>query len=466
MSRRKHGDRPAELAQAREVKIMMTEQGTSGLKEYSGFVTEAYLTSLQWPAAYAVYNRLRRSMPEIVMMRQAFSTWARNVKLNVDLPENPTDDDTRYKEFVESVFEEMEGGFGLFMDTLINHVPFMGWGWWEIVPGRRDMEWTPPDDDTWQSESDDGLIGLRRLAWRDNSSFYSWEFDKKKRLLGMWQQDYPNPKVMLPLENSLHMTFGDPNNPEGLTPLEAVYRLERIRYGLEVVQGIGYEHAAGHLAVKKTEDGQLSTEDKNNVKDAARAILTAREGNYAMWPFGLDGTVIDVPFSAAPSILEAIKYYGVTALSCYTMQWIALSATTGAGSYAAMNDSSSMGVFTFNSMLDGFAAQLDAQVGKRLYNWNKSAFPNMTARPKLTLTHIEKETALAEMSAFVSAMRDVLPLGDDDIKEIRERVPFLSNSAPDPEEADQPEEMTPEQQAQKTIDIFDSASAIYRAKKG
>jgi hypothetical protein len=463
MSRRKHGNATAELA---ETKIMMYEKGSSGLKEFSGFVTEAYNSALYWPRVQPIYSRLRRSMPEMVVVRQAFSSWARNVKIRVDLPENPTDDDRAYQEFIETTFAEMEGGFGSFIDTVINNVPFYGWGWFTVVPGRRDPDFKAPDGDPWKPESDDGLIGLRRLAWRDTSSFYKWEMeDNTKRLLGMWQLDMPNLQTLLPLEESLHLTFGDPNNPEGLTPLEAVYRLERIKYGLEVINGIGFEHAAGYVNVKKTEAGQLSSADLTLIANAAKAILTGQQGNYAAWPFGIDGEVKDISFAAGPALLAAIQYYGVLALSCYTMQWIALSATTGSGSYAAMTDSSSMGVFTFNSMLDGFASQLDAQVGKRLYEWNKASFPNLTKRPTLAFTHIDKEIALNELSQFVSQISSVIKLGPDDIKAIREHIPFLPDTpGQDQSETDRPA-ATPEQIAQQTSDTIQAAMNVYRANK-
>lgn len=464
MSRRKHGVR--DLAQG-STRIMLTEEGTSGLKAFSGFVAEAYNQKLYWPQVQPIYNKLRRSMAEMVIIRQAFSTWARNVTIRVDLPENPTDDDTRYQKFIESVFSEMTGGFGGLIDTLLNNVPFFGWGWWTVVPGRRDPDWTDPDGDGWKSESDDGLIGLRRLAFRDSSSFQRWDMDDRNHLRGMWQQDFSTgtQAVLLPLEQSLHITFGDPNNPEGLSPLEAIYRISQIKYGLEVVQGIGFEHAAGYLNIKKTNEGSLSADDKTNIALVAKAILTAQQGNYAAWPFGIEGEVKDIGFAAAGSLLSAIQYYGVLALSCYTMQWIALSATTGAGSYAAMTDSSTMGVFTFNSMLDGFATQFDAQVGKQLYEWNKAAFPNLTKRPEIHFTHIEKELALGELSAFIVAMADILKLGPDDIKAIRERVPFLPKEQTGDQVQATSDETTPEQAAAVTAQTINQALNVFRANR-
>jgi hypothetical protein len=453
--------------------ISLIEKGSSGLKSWSGYIAEAYNQQLYWPAAYPVYSRIRRSMSEMVMVRQALSTWARNVSVDISLPDNPSDDDKKYKDFIFSVFDEVEGGFGRLIDTIVNNVPFYGWGWFSVVPARRDPSWIPPNKgDDWRSESDDGLIGLRRFAWRDPSSFFRWEMNDNKRVLGMHQQDPPLPPVYLDNASSLHLTFGDPNNPEGLSPLEAVWRIERIKHALEVIQGIGFEHAAGYLNITKTESGTISDDDKTNVHAAARAILSAQEGNYALWPFGIQGEVKDINFAAAGNLLEVIKYQGVLALSCFTMQWMALSATTGAGSFAAMQDSSNMGVFTFNAMLDGFASQLDAQVGKRLYEWNKMSFKGLTKRPKIVFTHIEKEAQLSELSQFISSMNGFMPMGEKDWKAIRKRVNFLPKDIPEMEDKptnqqppEQPlpppggdgQELTPEEIAQQAQDVVEQA---------
>ena len=414
-----------------EVRIVFNEAGTSGVKEQHGFVYEAYNAQLYWPGVHSTYHRLRTSMPEIVSIRQAFSAWARRISPIVELPDNPTDDDKRFQEFVLSDFENMEGGFGRLIDDMVNHVPFNGWGWWEAVPSRRLEDWRPPDvDDDWRSEENDGLIGIRRLAWRDASTFYGWDFTPKKKLKGFIQHDFPNQPVTLPLNKSLHITYGGGNSPEGSTPMQAVWRLERIKYGLEVIQGIGFEHSAGHLNVKKTEKGDLSTQAKGLVKDAARAILTAQEGNYALWPYGMEGEVKDINFAAANSILEAIKYYGILTLSVYVMQWIALNTMTGTGSFASADNSTDMSVTVYNGMMDGFAQQFSDQIGRRLYQWNKYAFPNLTKRPKIRFSHIEKNIALDTLGSFWRQIDGIIPLGEDDYKAFRERSQFMPKNLP------------------------------------
>ena len=434
------------------------ELGVSGLKEFSGYVEEAYSRELRWPTVSPLYGRMRRSDPEVSVVRNVFTSLARSLTLRWELPDNPTDGDKAAQEFAETIFDDVEGGKSTFLETLTSNVPFLGWGWWEVLPGYRNPGWRPPNGDTWRSSYDDNRIGIRRLAWRDTSSFYKWEFEDNGKLAGMWQWAHPKPMTMLPLDRSLHLTFGDAHNPEGLSPLEAVWRLERIKYGLEVVQGIGFEHAAGYLSV--TANNTLTPADKIAIRDAARSIMSAQEGNYAAWPNGVTGELKDVPFAAAASILEAIKYFGILKLMIFNMQWVALSSVSGVGSNAAMQDSSSMFITTYNAMMAGFASQINDQIGKRLFQWND--FPGMTKRPVLKIDPINK-LALSELAAILGPLKAVMEFGDDDLIAIRKQTGFLPETLPDIENDSEPEDtttdqvQTPEDGAPETDAVQDDA---------
>lgn len=422
-----------EKAQPQEVKIPLYEKGTSGLKESSGFIHEAYNASLWFPTCIPLYSRLRTSNPEIVMVRRAFSSWASNVRPVVNLPEKASDADKKYRDFLESDFDNMDGGFSDWLDTCINYVPFMGWGWWDVQASVRDPSWKAPSaDDSWESEEDDGLNGIRRIAWRDNNTFAGWDLSQpNKRLLGMWQQDYPNPKVKLDYNKSLHVTFGGSNSPEGTTPLEAVWRAERIQYGFSVIHGFGFEHAAGYLSVEKTQAGDISAADRTNVALAAKAILSAQEGNYAIWPYGMTGEVKDIPFAAGESLLNAIKHYSILILSMYTMQWLALNTMTNTGALASQVDSTNAGIYSYNAMLDGLASQYDDQIGKRLWKWNKDKFAGVTKRPKITFSHIENTLDLGALGQFWSAVYDKLPIGEDDYNALRQKTGWMPEETPE-----------------------------------
>lgn len=406
-------------------KIDYKEYGSPGLETYAGFVKQAYITDLTWPAVGPLYSRLRRSDPEVTIVRNLFVTLARDVKLSWSVPDEYADD-KRYQDAVDfgnSVLDDIDGGQDRFIETLISHVPFMGWGWWEVVPGVRSQSWRSPDDDGWKSQNNDNRIGFRRFAWRDTSSFYKWDMDDKTgRLNGFVQSDFPNPTIAIPLNRSLHITFGDPNNPEGLSPLEAVYRLERIKYGLEVINGIGFEHTAGYLSINAQQD-KITESDKADIRRMVKAVLTAQESNYLALPKDVTAEFVDSSFQAAASLLEAIRYYGILKLMIFNAQWVALSSLSGSGSYAAMSDSSEMFINYYNAMIEGFVNQVDRQLGPRLFQEYNDF--GLEVRPTLSVTKIEKDVDLAAMGQFLQTFSMIGELTTDDIEAIRKRSRFL-----------------------------------------
>ena len=438
----------------REKTSRFSELGTLGLEEWAGYIQEAYTAELYWPKAYTVYNRIRRSDPEMIMVRTGFQTFTRGVRLEWELDtDDPTDDDLRARDFGNEVLGDIEGGTGQLIEQMVSYTPFMGWAWWEIVAGRRQTGWRIGDD-PWRSQYDDGRIGIRRLAFRDHSSFFRWNIDNSTgRLKGLEQLDSPNPLVTIPIERSLHLTFGDSGtNPEGLTPLEGVYRLEYIKRGLEIIQGIGFEHSAGHLSVTTEEEGTITTDAKNAIAKAARAVMMAKEGNYAAWPKGVRGEIIDSTFSAAGDLLSAIRYYGLLKMTLYNAQWMAISTISDSGAYSAIQDMTTMYLLSLNSMLAGFAQQASEQLGRWLFDVaNPGAFPGMTKRPVLRASAIEKTISLEELGAFVSQIAPIMPLSDADLIEIRRKSGFL------PQEIAEDQQMTvedePETDDEDTTDV-------------
>jgi hypothetical protein len=116
------------------------------------------------------------------------------------------------------------------------------------------------------------------------------------------------------------------------------------------------------------------------------------------------------------------------------MQFVALNTMTNTGALASQVDSTQIGIFSFNSMLDGFGAQYDNQVGKRLYQWNKASFPNLTKRPTIRFSHIENNIAMQELGGFLRSINGIIPLGEDDTKAFRKRSGWMPENNPNPED--------------------------------
>lgn len=426
---------------------LFEEIGTPGLDMFYGILSEAYINELQWPSVEPVYTRMWRSDPEVAVARLVLDTLASQVEIRPELPDNASDDDLRAAEFVEQEFDNLEGGIYNWLKKAITTVPFYGWGWWEIVPAMRKEGWRPPDkDDEWRSTYNDGLVGARRLAFRSYSSFNRWEQDSRQRATGFVQYDHAGHSATIPANRSVHLTFGDVDSPEGLATLEAMYRLERYKYGLEVIMGIGFEHSAGYLNVNFGEGKTPSSSDIAEIKKAARAILSAQEGNYALWPTGVTGEVKDVTFSAAQHILEASRYYGLLKLQLLNMQWVSIAVTAGTGAYAAAQDSSAMGIMSINAMIENFTKQLNDQYIRWLFRVNKDAFPGLTRLPKVTATKIRKNVDLTSMTAFLRAYNDLFgEFSVDDVIKIRTETDILTDTPPsEPEEIYRPAGQKPE----------------------
>jgi len=82
--------------------------------------------------------------------------------------------------------------------------------------------------------------------------------------------------------------------------------------------------------------------------------------------------------------------------------------------------------------MEGFIKQIDNQVFKRLFKINELSFPGMENRPTLAFTPVEKSISLEELGGFMEKL-DMLVLGDDDIKAIREKSGFLPTAIPEEE---------------------------------
>ena len=435
-----------ELAEPRErVGIKFYEAGTSGIQSWSGFITEAYLASLTYPTCYPEFNRIWQSMPEMRMAKNVFSTWGRQVTPIIRLPKNASDDDKAAQQYYYEMLDDIDGGFAQLLDTYLLYTPFFGTEWLESPACLRDPNWIPPKDvdgepDEWRSQYDDGLYGIRRFSHRSMAVFDKWDLTEKgKKLKGMWQRDYPNVPTRLDINNSLHLTVGDPTNPEGAAGLIPVYRLERKKYGYEVILGIGSERGAGYLKVNRTEQGVLSEKDKGEIAEAAKNIQSAQEGNYGYVPFGMEMELVDTPFSAANTILETIKLYSLLSLSVFNLQALGLNTLTSTGALASVSDASAMAVLGFNGLLDNFSQQFDDQIMRRLWKVNHdpkgmNAWPGATSRCHFEISHLDKDIALAELSSFVSAMDGILTYGPDDMKAIRKRSGFLPEEEPNPED--------------------------------
>lgn len=413
------------LAQARNSgneKVPLGEEGSTGIGNITGYLDFSPLPELRWPSAYKVYNRLRRTDPEVSVARLMMTLFGRSVRLEFRSGASGQNDDEALK-YVRTMFNEMEGGTNSLIDAIVSYTPFMGFSIWEKIYGFRNGK----SYNGWVSRYTDGLPAIRKLSWRDHSTWFKWDFDKDDNLLGFQQMVTKGNKsgiFRLPKSKLLHLTFGDSVSPEGLTPLEAIYRLERMKYGFEVIFGIGAEHTAGYFSVDA--EKRLTPSDRNFIETTVSNVMKAQENNYAVFPPGFKGGIIDSPFAAASIILEAIRFYGITKLQLFLMHFVSIGTTSGSGSYSSIKDASDLSILAFNSMMQGFAASINEQIINPLFRnrfvTNKFG---VIEPPVCYFTSVEKPVNLSDLGVFLRHLNNIVEFTEEDVQAIRRRSAFL-----------------------------------------
>jgi len=399
------------------------ELGSLGIKATSGLLSLAELPELKWPAAYKLFERIRRTDSEIgLIVRPVFSTWGRRTGIEVVLPDNPTPDDYEFQQYAETMFSEIQDGFETFIDTMVSYTPFHGWAYWNVVWGLRDGE----ELDGWSSAYSDGLPAIRKLSFRHPSTMVGWQWadnnNTSSKFMGLIQS-INGQRKLVPIEQSLHLKFGDQIVPEGLSPLEAIYRNAKMKGGLEYVFGIGADHAAGFLKIE-TEGRDIQPADRAKVADLAYNALAASPGNFALFPRGMKGTLEHSSFSAASSLLEAIRYYGLLKLQAYQMQVVAMATTADTGARSALSEGGNFATAFFNSMIQGFGSQFNTQIGKKLLRHPviNQRFPNLSKNIVFRFKAIPKDIALADIVKLIPVMDKYHTLTTDDWASIRQQT--------------------------------------------
>ncbi len=402
----------------------MAEIGTPGIEVYSGFVMQADNVKLFWPAVWPLYNRLLRRSDVVAQWRELTTAMVSGNTLYWESPlENPSDADLRFVEFLHTIWDDIPGGSQKLMETWAAYI-LAGWMWFENVPARRDGKKATGAD--WVSVYDDELIGLRDVAFRHHGSFHKWEFKDNNHLYGFVQRDDSSNagwEVTIPLPRSTHVTLGDRTNPEGLSPFEALWRPENLRHNYEIVMGIGIEASAGKIII--TSEQQLTTADKATIERNSRALMAAQEGNFGLFPSHLSVENLNIPFPAAATTLDAIKYYEHLMAKILGIQWMSLSLTGDAGSNASMFTAAGMWLKQHNIRVSGAAAQIGEQLASQLRRYNMAQFGSVKRLPILKATPVETNISLSELAQFVTTVWPLIEITPEDEAALRRASDFL-----------------------------------------
>ena len=249
-------------------KLDLASIGTTGLRQFGGYVNEEFLRELTGSKAASVYREMTDNDPAVGAVVFALSTLIRQIEWTVQSTDESPEAEAA-KEFVEGVLDDMETPWSSVVDEICSMFIY-GFAPLEILWKRRSG--TKSADPIHRSAFSDGKIGIRALPLRAQNTIFRWEFDPVDgRPVGMYQQPWSGAQVFVPgYKLLLFRTSDQRNNPEGRSILRSAYRPWYFKKRIEEIEAVGVERDLAGLPV-----AYIPTQYMSADADAAdRAVAT------------------------------------------------------------------------------------------------------------------------------------------------------------------------------------------------
>lgn len=250
------------------LRLRMGETGFTGLREINGIVLEQLRKDLRWPNA----NRTYQEMLEDATIASAIkltNLMIGRVKWDVKVPVDASESTKKKAKFLKQCMGDMDHSWAAFIREVVSYIPY-GFSIHEKVYRRR----TRANG----SKYNDGLVGLKKLPIRSQTTVYEWQFDDEGRdLLGVVQDtnllrdgyrvSTKPGKIEIPRKKFLlFRADATRDNPEGNSPLASVYVAWRIRKEIEQFEAIGVSRDLGGLPVLKIPPKYMSADASDEEK--------------------------------------------------------------------------------------------------------------------------------------------------------------------------------------------------------
>lgn len=208
--------------------MTFADVGSTGLRQFSGWVREEFLQDLVGREGMAKYREMSDNNPTIGAILFSIMQAIRKVEWRLEAP-NDSAEAKREVEFVEQCMEDMTHTWENFVEEALSMLVY-GFAPHEIVYKRRlgrrpeSRPGPKPTRDIASSNFDDGRIGWRRLPLRGQDTIFKWFFDDNGQIEGMSQQPWVGAIIDLPIEKLLlFRPISHKNNPEGRSVLRNSY---------------------------------------------------------------------------------------------------------------------------------------------------------------------------------------------------------------------------------------------------
>lgn len=252
----------------KKARMLAVEIGATGTFELDSLAVDRVRPELTGDRGRLIYERMK-SDSTVSSVLFAIEMMLRRSRWKC-FPKYPKDSKAvEYAEFFESLRDDMSLTWENFITNVMSMLTY-GWSFFEIVAKRRlgyDAE-VP-------SKYNDGLWGIRKLAFRAQTTLDEWLLDANGGVKAMQQRVYikdADTVRIIPIEKALLFRAGFwKDSPEGESPLRGAYDPWILLQGINRAEAYGIERELNGLPVIRV-PADLMDSARNGDPDSQAAM--------------------------------------------------------------------------------------------------------------------------------------------------------------------------------------------------
>jgi phage gp29-like protein len=403
----------------RRVKIQREQIGSSGIQSYFGYVQEDYLATLRGHGRADIYDKMRRSDPQIKMALKAVKDAIKSATWAIE-PGDPDDADAvADADLIEHIlFNDMDRPFANFLHEALSCIDF-GHSVFEQV--HKPVLNHPKFG---------SFIGVRQFGHRSPRTIHRFNIDNKTgELLSVTQYAYGDLQRVVDIPAEFLVVFSvdqEGDNYEGVSFLRACYGPYLRKNMYQKLMAIGIEKYAVPTPVATVPAGKENSQEYANLVNMLQ-IWTSHEQNFVTKPEGWEIEFQPNPFDAE-KVQYAIDAEDKAIINAFVANFLDLGTNAGGhGSFALGADKSQFFLGGLEQIAKGVICEnMNRGPIRQLVRINRG---EREVYPKLTCSGITDKGGLelAQALKFLTEAQIVIP--DDPLEEnIRSRYSMPKKS--------------------------------------
>lgn len=410
------------------VLLHIVPEGSYGSENYSGYAQEEYLQALRGSQRSDIFDKMRRSDPQVIMLVSAVKNPIKSANWEVQ-PASDDAQDVRIKDFVEHVlFRGMDQPFQRFLSEALSCVEF----------GHSVFEIT--DKVVLNDPEFGNYNAIKDLSFRSQRTIERWNLeDITGKLKSISQYAYGDLGRLVDISEQFLVVFSvgkEGANYEGISMLRPCYG-NWIRKN-EILKNniIGIEKFAVPTPLVQLPEGVHAGSPSFSLMKQALEAYANSEGNYLIYPSGYQINLNTNTYD--PQKVEAsINFEDERMTRAFLANFLSLGQGGTGGAYALSNDLSDFFLSGIEHVANEIACTLNMKVIPRLVKMN---FGELKKYPELKVSGISDKAGkeLADILSSMAARKIITP--DDKLEEhLRKRLALPEMSDEGKRDVDPPQ---------------------------